>query len=80
MAWYIGAFSKIGDEELVRRIATTGIDSDFVKQVWSLEDNESAYGGCYDVTSENLSQIQSHVAEKISLNTYHYQLCDERDD
>jgi hypothetical protein len=79
MTWYIGVFSKTGDEELVKRIPTTEIDSVFVKQVWSLEDDESPYGGCYDVTAENLSQVQSHATEKIDLNSYYYQLCDERD-
>jgi hypothetical protein len=80
MSRHIGVFRKTGDEELIERFPVNDIDSNFVKRARSLEDDESAYGGCYDVTPENLEQVQPHVAEPFDLNTYFYQLCDERDD
>lgn len=79
MAWYVGAFSKTGNEELVKSMPTVGIDIDFVRQTWSLADDDPVIGACYEVTEDNMIRVQAHVAEQIDLEIYQYEPCDERD-
>lgn len=71
--WRIHVFSK-KSERLVRDLSTFGIDSEFVRRVWSLPDGDPGWGLVYDITSENLSLVQAHTEHFIDLERYDYQL------
>lgn len=77
MTWYVGAFEKTGDEFLVKQLPTVGIDEDFIREVWALPSGYQVNGGGYNITPEHVGRVQSHVAEKIDLDAYTYQLFDE---
>lgn len=74
--WYIEIFEKDG-KELLGRIETVGVDSEFIRRVWSLPEDDPGWGRCWVVTPENLSQVQEHALEPLDLSAYYYMLCDE---
>jgi hypothetical protein len=79
MVWYVAAYEKSGDEWMVKYIPTHGIAEDFIRQVWSLPDDDTVVGACYRITPVEVARMQECVAEAIDLDAYTYELCDEDD-
>lgn len=75
--WYIGVYAKTGKQYLIDRIETVGVDSEFIRRVWSLPEDDPGWGRCWDVTPENLAEVQEHALKPLDLSAFYYELCDE---
>lgn len=77
MAWYVEIYEKTDEGWLVKSIPTSGIDEKFIREVWSLPEDDTVVGAEYRITTVELARVQDHIAETIDLNAYSYTLGEE---